>query len=909
MTVGLIEGVTQAIGAELTALGGFRLTRLTAPFLADVRVAQGVGSASSVDAGVTITLAGGDEFDDVTTGMIFRVTSGALAGTEAEIASIAPTTAGLDGAGVGDDLTDESWEVISRQTTASVETTLGWDSTGVVFIDGQQYAYSGTTISSLTGMEHHDGVSYVPGAGRDHAPLAEVLDFTRTYSAIDKLRRSLFTRTATDAELNVVGSNLAIGRPPLLTDTEVYRRLVEALAYAPRGTVYAIELALNAILGAGNWEMFEELTIGSLRHACTVFLRRLGVEDSSDGKAYLDGFENRLMSSTTEVSVGQTPLRVYSVRYADEPAELVAQGTGSATSGDGGVTITGPASTFPAIIKQGDRFTLLTSGAAGQTATVFARLSDTELTLDGDGLGRDFNGFSWRVTRDHTDTRYYRPSSDSRLEHATDTGSVMWTYTGAAAETAHVTLENDTAAGGVGRYLKLVDPGNAEVVTYRRRARILPESDATFDFTISAGGTLSDVDGDELQIAFHMRDGERDIAVGALASGIDLLVGFVTTDPGTVGTRFIGETTTIELPDQREFTGFQIVKRGREEVRLYRNGVLIDSIAHGSFYTSALYELSWGLESGTAAGAELYVKGLGWSVRTPVELWNVSASGDTVNPNEIDNGSGFDAGDVTDSRRVRITAKGDCAGTTGNPRGEWIVIGSTGSDEATLKGAPRTRARVKRGLLNRITVEGDPHAFTFPDVLGHQIKLTSGVNNTQVRTIVRVLDPVSFRNYARLYDGTGADVGALLSFGTDAGGNEMTPTFTSSVIEVSGAALAEDSEITWELVPQFAASTGIEYTIVDKGTVTGADLTLPSAHPFAADPVVSVHYTTVASAQARDEKDSNTETANVFLYRPLYLSDSFSWIRKLIDSITAGGVLADYDSLIRDASGPHLMRD
>jgi hypothetical protein len=50
-----------------------------------------------------------------------------------------------------------------------------------------------------------------------------------------------------------------VERPPTLSDDDVYREVIKALAYAPKGTIFALESALTAFFGLGNYELWEDL--------------------------------------------------------------------------------------------------------------------------------------------------------------------------------------------------------------------------------------------------------------------------------------------------------------------------------------------------------------------------------------------------------------------------------------------------------------------------------------------------------------------------------------------------------------------------------------------------------------------------------------------------------------------------
>lgn len=85
-------------------------------------------------------------------------------------------------------------------------------------------------------------------------------------SQIQLLRRALLVNYAVDSQLDAVGGNRGIPRPPLTTDAEIYRRVIKSLAFIPKQVLLAYYSLLTAVLGsqesvaqtAGRpWRVFE----------------------------------------------------------------------------------------------------------------------------------------------------------------------------------------------------------------------------------------------------------------------------------------------------------------------------------------------------------------------------------------------------------------------------------------------------------------------------------------------------------------------------------------------------------------------------------------------------------------------------------------------------------------------------
>ena len=168
-----------------------------------------------------------------------------------------------------------------------VETTLGWPDAGVFVVSGRAHLYTGKTATDLVGITYFEGATEVSGLFADVAVSSSILDFSRSFSALDQLRAGFLVNTASGDDLSALGRNLSIDRPATLTDDDTFREVIKALAYTPRGTVYALELAMTAFFGAGNFEIWENHTTAPN----TVFLQvnpaALALTTESVGKTFL----------------------------------------------------------------------------------------------------------------------------------------------------------------------------------------------------------------------------------------------------------------------------------------------------------------------------------------------------------------------------------------------------------------------------------------------------------------------------------------------------------------------------------------------------------------------------------------------------------------------------------------------
>lgn len=203
-------------------------------------------------------------------------------------------------------------------STAFVESTFGWDPSGTFLVAGTTYAYTGKTPASFTGVTHDEEGTPVVGAKVTYVERSEVIDLSKAYSAIERTIQNFFVNTASGAALSTVGRNVGVPRPAGLEDDDTFRKVIRALAYSPKGTMYAIELALTAFFGAGNFEVWEDFPT----YRNTVFIRIIAglyLASTSTGQAYLTRQETATLNTGTRETVVTGPVTtVQGVRLADE---------------------------------------------------------------------------------------------------------------------------------------------------------------------------------------------------------------------------------------------------------------------------------------------------------------------------------------------------------------------------------------------------------------------------------------------------------------------------------------------------------------------------------------------------------------------------------------------------------------
>lgn len=194
-------------------------------------------------------------------------------------------------------------------TSLTVATTVGWLSAGQLAIEGQIYTYTGITATTFTGIERDVNGTPTSGTAKLHRDRSVVVDINRSRSSLDQLRRATLVEYAVSDDLDVVGRNLSVFRDPSLVDDETYRAIIKATAYNPRGTMYGLELALDALVGAGNYEILEDL----INYPCTVFIRLVGGSTSENGKFFTTQLLQKKPASDQTFVLDDTPTKVANV--------------------------------------------------------------------------------------------------------------------------------------------------------------------------------------------------------------------------------------------------------------------------------------------------------------------------------------------------------------------------------------------------------------------------------------------------------------------------------------------------------------------------------------------------------------------------------------------------------------------
>jgi hypothetical protein len=288
----MLEALTGAVGESDGEIGGIPFTRLTEA------VTDGVALSATFTWDGTTTILSGDT-SEIEAGEWIRLD---VDGQYFQVQSVVDDTSVTIDNPQDLVLPTGSSQSSKAVTTLPVESTLDYSDTGKVSIDGVVYYYSGKTDQSFTDIYYLVSGVEMAGVQRLHRIESVVYDRNRDRSALDLVRRAMLVDYAEGEDLNVVARNLGVLRLPFLTSDDQFREVVKAIAYNPKGTLYGLELALEGLVGAGNFSIYEDL----INYPCEVFISLAASEAMSEvpqGAAYLSEAEVQPATGTDEITL------------------------------------------------------------------------------------------------------------------------------------------------------------------------------------------------------------------------------------------------------------------------------------------------------------------------------------------------------------------------------------------------------------------------------------------------------------------------------------------------------------------------------------------------------------------------------------------------------------------------------
>lgn len=948
MVQGPMEALTGSIGDELNALAGGVTTRSTTIMRAERRIVGGdglgpAGNGASSVAGTIVTFPVGTiDLSGVQLGDIFRVLSATtLTVTESAITAIGALQVTLTGAGLGAAVSSVSYEIVRpSETTLAVESTLELHTPtatdpGLFFAEDTLYRYTGVTATSLTGVQYLDAQgTFVDGTPEDLAPLTEILDYTESFSAIDTLRRSIFVRTATNEDLDALGRNLGVRRAPTQTDSQ-YRQLIEVMAYTHRGTIKAIEDALTVLVGAGNFEVFEDLTGGNepdgssdetLNNLATVFIR-IGATrpESFNGKAFTEGFEyaelnaNRTSTDINAAIQHPSEARVLGIQLAPDPLpeQTVVRGTaGSLAAGPTSAQFTAAAGAVFDGVVGGDHL-LVEAGSLQSSLFVVSsvNVANTVLTLTPGDTLRDVlptNGTyeitNWRIVREASQFNGHRPSDEGR-ELYPDSGTVetVYEYTGVA--------EGDVAVGA-----GITWTAGPNRQTYRRRARLITSTQGYVEFDIS--GSDATFNANPRNQVFQINDGTRTLTYGF--ANVSSMLDFGVLDNTTLA--FLSTSFTNPVPDVIDLASpvrftLRIEKDGTREWRIFVNGNHVQTLDYDVAALSAApvsatpAAFEFGVFTNDFVADAWTLHGVDYQLRTLDDFFNhvvpatVTTSAGTTTTLTDSSASGLFTTDI-ESVRIQDWNVANAAG--GLPLGEWVIDSVTSTDVVEITGRRYPGARTRISFDDIIFVQDTPGIFKYPDHKGASIELLTGPNAGVYAISELLYDDLTPVEPAAT--AIPSQTKAVLDANKAANAFFESPLQAQvSAVRVSNpptGGFSATDRIDFRLIPGFTAQTVVA-EIIGTGSFTSPTIThdevVINHDPPNSRPLMQVRYGTTLSAQVWNEVVRNAARGTTGLtHYNFYLFDNVGYIADFVDVLTAAGVIPEHYRLTRDAAGLHI---
>ena len=860
-TQGIIESLTGVIGESDTEIGGYHKTRLP------------VAATTSIPLSTTYTWNG-------TTTITTPDTSEVQPGDWIQLDSDEQFFE-IDGLTVDTSITILNPDSLTIPTGSSpsslartqllVETNIGWPESGILGIGGVKYTYSGTAGPQyFTGLRYVKGGRTFPGVAKFHAKESEVVDLSRARSAMDLLRRAMLVNYAEGKDLNTLGRNLGVLRNPLLGDDDVFREVIKAVAYNPRGTFYGLTLALDALLGEGNYELFEDFNAFPM----TVFIRITGgpffAEDESQGKTFMVGPEYSITTGGTGINISAAPITrgvVSSVKLKDEgrtfdcrvqypsidyleeypgdPTPTVWTYQGSGITEGTHVTHVGTVTSlafFGTILTWNGTTTITTNATAGITAGTYVR-------LDSDG--------QWFEVID-VDTSALELTISNPYNLTIPSGATSSSKTSPADGAMEFTLVPPTDTNIYVHTNRVV--AETDVAELRMLARVPIGSPA--DTGPHTGMLLSD---DAL-------------------SGIVIVESLVTGDYRVGFSNGLAVPTTYATIAKGTWADIMLRKIRDEWWEVWVDGNLIDRVPYSSGALLSTGYSGLGHFSTSAAGNQMQVKEISFFARNTRDYWNYNGDGDcdvnVANKNRItDSSSGFLSGDV--GKKIEVLGSADAVrgAGLGDNNGVYEVTTFNGAGSVEVQGVTYADALIQNLTVGtaRIVVPAKGQQFKYPQDLGKEIVISgSSLGNDGTYVITDLLDPLSLSS---LDDGL-----------------TRVPSETNACVVSSG--LVTEVDVDYRIDPNFVTESGIDFVLSDAGSRTGTALTVRDTFPLTGNHAVyALTFSQLLTAQLLQDEDVENEVTQAspleFAYYPFYLNDPVGLVAAFIDDLTAAGVIPD----------------
>jgi len=207
-------------------------------------------------------------------------------------------------------------------TVLEVEGTHRWPDSGRIYVGQDSYDYTSKTETTLEGLTLHANPSLL-GLSSDLRQGKVVTYYGRDQTDLDLIRQSFFVQYAEGSDLDLFGRNVGWHRPRGLSDT-LYRELLMVVMYLDATTINSIEKIMNVVVGAGNYEVYEQLLANEYADHHKVFIDiDKPASDSYKGKTFMTpGQESHARTTALTIETTHTPNVVYGIYEATDPYRL-----------------------------------------------------------------------------------------------------------------------------------------------------------------------------------------------------------------------------------------------------------------------------------------------------------------------------------------------------------------------------------------------------------------------------------------------------------------------------------------------------------------------------------------------------------------------------------------------------------
>lgn len=192
-------------------------------------------------------------------------------------------------------------------TELSVESTDDFETSGTLYLEDEIEPIPYTGVVQTPGGQQFTGVT---GISIDHREESEIVEANRQFSKLDLLRRALLVAYADGEDLARIGRRHGVDKPNGFSD-DIFRNLIQVIAYLERGPIYSLELVLDALFPTGGWSVYESLIEDPLK----VFIRVPGaIGDDPAGRCFMMSRDQINSATALTAGLSNTPISIESVK-------------------------------------------------------------------------------------------------------------------------------------------------------------------------------------------------------------------------------------------------------------------------------------------------------------------------------------------------------------------------------------------------------------------------------------------------------------------------------------------------------------------------------------------------------------------------------------------------------------------